>query len=202
MRACLDLHDFSAVHCRLEVLFALKDYFKDFKVSLFTVPIDEKKDWGSSLIREDNLTIIKNNLDWMQIIPHGLQHNGSEMASCDYFTFKEQIIPSIEEAFNKDGLPFVKGFVAPHWRWTEGVVRALDEQGWWGAIDRDKVIPCPKKYYQYNYLLNEPFYDSQEDLKLHGHIYGTKNDVGKCFNNLLKLPKDTEWHFVTDFLSK
>jgi hypothetical protein len=202
MRVALSLDDFSGVNCRFEVLFALKDYFKDFKVSLFTVPIDEKKDWGSSVIREDNLEIIRNNLDWMQIIPHGLIHDGSEMKNIDYYTFREKILPRIRSMFERDKLPYVKGFKAPHWHWTEGIIRALDEEGWWGAIPRDKVIPCPKIYYQYNYSLDEPFWDSQEDLKLHGHIYGTKNDVGKCFNNLLKLPKDTEWHFVTDFLSK
>lgn|SRR3990167_1570092 len=202
MKATISLDDFSAVNCRLELLFSLKDYFNNFKISMFTVPVDKRRDWGSSLIREDNLQIIKNNLDWIQIIPHGLFHNGSEMMDCDYFTFKQNIMPAIKEAFEKDGLFFVGGFKSPHWRWTEGVVRALDEEGWWGAIDRDKVMPCTKRYYKYNFLLNEPFYDSDKDLKLHGHVYGTKNDLGRCFNNLIKLPRDTDWHFVTDFLSE
>ena len=108
----------------------------------------------------------------------------------------------IKATFEKDGLPYVGGFKAPHWYWTEGVVRALDEEGWWGAIPRDKVIPCPRIYYRYNYSLDEPFYEKDGDLKLHGHIYGTRNDVNKCFNNIIKLPRDTEWGFVTDFLSK
>lgn len=201
MKVCLDLHDFSVVNNRLDVLLKLKDIFPNLKVSLFTVPIDEKRDWGSSLIRDQYLKDIKMCLDWIQIIPHGLIHNGSEMANCDYYTFKDVVIPGITKAFESDGLPFEKGFCAPHWRWTDGVSRALDDAGWWGAIDRDKVIPCPKRYYRYNFLLNEPYYDSGvETLKLHGHIYGTKNDIGRCFTNLLKLPQDAEWHFVTDFL--
>jgi len=202
MKVALDLHDFSVVNNRLDVLLKLKEIFPNFKVSLFTVPIDKKEDWGASLIRDDYLKDIKQCLDWMQIIPHGYRHNGSEMQSMDYYTFKE-LIPEIEKAFNNDGLPFVKGFVSPHWRWTEGVVRALDDMGYWGAIDRDKVQPCPRKFYKYNYLLNEPFYESPEPvLKLHGHVYGTRNDVGRCFDSLLKLPQDTQWHFVTDFLEE
>jgi hypothetical protein len=65
-------------------------------------------------------------------------------------------------------------------------------------------MPWPKRHYQYNFLLNEPFWEatSMDVLKLHGHVYGTKNDVGRCFGNLLKLPKDTEWHFVTDFIKE
>lgn len=201
MKVCLDLHDFSVVHNRLDVLLKLKDLFPNFKVSLFTIPVDKQEDWGPSLIREDFLKEIKKHLDWIQIIPHGYGHNGREMRNMDYYTFKEQVIPAIKKRFEEDGLPYEGGFVAPHWDWTEGVVRALDEEGWWGAIDRDKIIPCPKKYYQYNFLLNEPFWEADYDLKLHGHVYGTRNDIGRCFDNILRLlPKNPEWCFVTDFL--
>ena len=200
MRATLDLHDFSVVNNRLLWLLGLKQHFPNFKVSLFTVPFDKKEDWGPSLIGDDFLIEIKKNLDWIQLIPHGLYHNGSEMSNYDYSTFKEKIMPEITDAFDSKGLPYVKGFCAPHWRWTDGVVKALDEAGWWGAVDRDKQMPYTKRYYRYNFLLNEPFWESKEDLKLHGHIYGTKNDIGRCFDNLLKLPKDTEWVFVSDCL--
>jgi len=51
--------------------------------------------------------------------------------------------------------------------------------------------------------LNEPFYESNlELLKLHGHIYGTKNDVGRCIDSLLRLPLDTEWVFATECLEE
>jgi len=200
MKACLDLHDFSVVNNRLLWLLSLKSYFINFKVSLFTVPLDEEKDWGPFLLKDDFLTEIKKNLDWIQLIPHGLYHTGSEMNNCNYHTFKDKIIPEIKDVFENKGLPYEKGFCAPHWRWTDGVVKVLDESGWWGAVDRDKKMSYTKRFYKYNFLLNEPFWESKGDLKLHGHIYGTKNDVGKCFDNLLKLPKDTEWVFASDCL--
>jgi len=201
MKIVLGIDDFSVVNNRFLWLLALRDHFVNFKISLFTVPIDEKKDWGPYQIRDEYLKEIKNNLDWIELIPHGLYHNsGQEMARTTRKEFKD-VLSKVEVAFERDELSYIKGFKAPHWRWNEDVVKVLDEEGWWGAIDRDKKMPCPKKFYQYNYLLNEPFWESKEEvLKLHGHIYGTKNDIGRCFENLLKLPRNTEWHFVTDFL--
>ncbi len=204
MKVCLDLHDFSVVNNRLDLLLKLKEHFPNFKVSLFTVPLDIESDWGAYAIRQDTLKQIKGYLDWIQIIPHGLTHAVREMKDCNYNTFKNEIIPKIKEAFDKDGLPFVNGFCAPRWKWNEGVVRALDEEGWWAAIDGNQPkMLSTKKFYKYSHCLDEPYLESGLDtLKLHGHIYGTRNDLGKCFDNLLKLPRSTEWHFVTDFLEE
>lgn len=203
MKVCLDLHDFSAVNNRLELLLKLKEHFPGFKVSLFTVPFDISADWGAFCIRKDILKEIRNHLNWIQIIPHGLNHN-KELEFCDYRTFKDKIMPSIKEAFDKDGLPFVRGFCAPHWKWSEGVVRALDEEGWWGALDRNQPkMLSTKKFYRFSYCLHEPYHESgSEVLKLHGHVYGLRNDLGRCFDGLLKLPQSAEWHFVTDFLEE
>lgn len=68
------------------------------------------------------------------------------------------------------------------------------------AIDpRQPGMPTTKTFYRYSDPLDNIDY-SKGTLKLHGHIYGTKNDLGACMENLLKLPQDTEWHYVTDFL--
>ena len=197
MKICLDLHDWSVVNNRFDLLFKLKKYFPDLKVSLFTVPIDTRTDWGAYQNRGEFLKTLKENLDWIQLIPHGLTHNGSEMRDCDYKTFKT-IMVTIKDAFDRDGLPFEKGFCAPHWRWSEGVVKALDEEGWWGSIDPRQNMLSPKKFYRYSQAIDKPIVDA--DLKLHGHIYGTANDLGLCFDNLLNIPPSAEWHFITDFL--
>lgn len=200
MKVCLDLHDFSVVNNRLDLLLKLKEHFPGFKVSLFIVAKDEIQDWGSSLIWKDYLGEIRKHLDWLQIIPHALEHSGSEVENVNRIKFGS-MLTHIGLLLDYAELPYVRGFCAPHWRWNGAVVQVLDNLGWWGAVDRDKIMPCPKKFYKYNFLLNEPFYNSDlEVLKIHGHIYGTKNDVGRCFDNLMKLPLDTEWHFVTDFL--
>jgi len=201
MKIVLSLDDFSVVNNRLLWLLKLKEHFPGFKVSLFTVPIDEPQDWGPYLERNEFLKVIKENLDWMQIIPHGYNHRGSEMRNAEWRYFKEVTVPAIEEAFKKDGLPYEKGFKAPHWRWSDGVVQALDEMGWWGAIDpRQPNMAKPKRFYCHDYAIDDFNPESHDILKLHGHVYGTRNDLAKCFDNLLKIPKDAEWHFVTDFL--
>lgn len=199
MKICLSLDDFSAVNHRMDLLSKLKFIYPNFKVSLFTVPIDTPQDWGMYQIRKENLAMIKDNLDWIQIIPHGLYHNHGREMQINYEEFKK-VIPRIEEAFNKDGLPFEKGFKAPHWRWTEGVVQVLDELGWWGAIDPRQKMPCPKKFYKFTHTLDN-FPLNEEVLKLHGHIYGTKNDLGECSRSLLPYKfKEATWHYVTEFL--
>lgn len=197
------MDDFSVVNNRMDLLLKLKEHFPNFKVSLFTIPKDQKMDWGPYIMRSEYLKLIHDNLGWMQLIPHGYEHNGSELRNADYRYFKEVTLPAIVQAFKEDGLPFERGFKAPHWRWSQGVVKALDEKGWWGAIDpRQPGMERPRKFYCYSHALDHPFWTSSRDVQLHGHVYGTANDLGKCFDNLLKLPKDVEWCYVTDFLEE
>src|SRR3972149_7282518 len=154
----LDLDDFSVVNNRMDLLLKLKEYYPGFKVSLFTIPYDAPAEIQveARLNRTGVLDLIKKNLDWMQIIPHGLTHMPKEMEKCDYDTFKHLVFPSIEEALSKDGLPYEKGFKAPYWLWNEDVVRALDEQGWWGAVNRNDLgMLSPKRYYKYTHSIDE-----------------------------------------------
>ena len=199
MNITLDLHDFSVVNNRLDVLLTLRETFPDFKVSLFTVPFDKVEDWGPCLLKKEYLRQIKENLDWIQIIPHGMLHTGREVAKWDYNYTKDAALPIIIEEFKELGLPIVKGFCAPHWKWNEGVVRALDDAGWWGAVWKEEAMPYTKRFYKATTCINEDF-PLDQDLKLHGHVYGTRNDLAKCCYNLLRLPRDTKFHFVTDYL--
>lgn len=199
MKVVLDLHDFSVANNRLDLLLKLKEHFPNFKVSMFTVPYEKKEDWGPTLIHDENLKEIKKHLGWIQIIPHGLHHDGREARNWDYEIFKHKIFPEIIAGLS--ALPFEKGFCAPHWDWNSGVVKYLDEIGWWGAVLREDKMLKTKRFYRYTHLLNEPFWESDLPvLKLHGHVYGTKNDIGLCFNNLLKLPKDTTFEYVTNHI--
>ena len=199
---CLGLHDFTVVYNRLDLLLKLKKHFPDFKVSLFIIPYQKREDYGPTLLKKEFLKEIKKHLDWMQFIPHGFEHQGREMYRMNYEEFAGIILASIQDALEEDGLPYEKGFVAPHWQWNEDVVRVLDEMGWWGAVTPIKPdMPKPKVFYEYNYAIDEPFWESDKDvLKLHGHVWGCRNDLGLCFNNLLKLPRDIKWNYVTDYL--
>jgi hypothetical protein len=188
MKVCLDTHDFIISNPRFDLLYRLKDRFPDFKVSLFTIP---SKD---GLLEE-----VKKNLDWIQIIPHGLYHTPYELSGCSYNQFREDIIPKIVKIFNDNGLPFIEGFCAPHWRWNSEVTRALDDMGWWGAISPARPrMPRTKRFYSYTCAINEEF-PNLDVLKLHGHMETTRNSLVSCIDNIMKLD-NPEWHFVTEFI--
>jgi len=202
----LDLDDFSVLNNRLDLLLRLKESYPKLKVTLFTIPYDiayEQK-VEAKIIREGTLKAIKRNLDWMEIVPHGLVHMPREFEKCDYETMMKHVFPAIEEAFSKDGLPYVKGFKAPHWLWNEDVIKALDEKGWWGAVDRKYEGPTTKKFYRFSHSIDEPFSRSSANvLKLHGHITGeSKNYIEKCFPNLFNMPTDADFKFASELLEK
>ena len=189
MKVSLDLDDWSVRNNYMDLLLALKQTYPHFKVSLFAVPDDIKHRHGEKVLPKD----------WMQIIPHGLHHNSAEAKKWTYDQFRNEIIPAIKKAFDADGIEFVRGFKAPHWGWNKEVVRALDDEGWWGAVHPGLKMILPKKYYAFTYSIDD--FPLEETLKLHGHLNGTsKDDLEKCLPNLLRLPLDTEWRFITDFI--
>lgn len=198
VKVSLDLHDFSVANNRLDLLWKFKGYFPNFKVSLFTVPFDIKNEKGQK-DRKETLRKIHDCLGWIQIIPHGLTHNSSEARHWDYDHFINTVVPSIKVNFERDELPFVEGFCAPHWDWNKDVVRALDDLGWWGAITPKRKMLSTKKFYQYTDTIDNIV--MKDVIKLHGHLNGTSfDDLEKNFLNVYNLPKDVEWHFITDFI--
>lgn len=201
----LEFDDFSLINNRFDLLLLLKDHFPKLKVSLFTIPCHAEHEFGAGhIFREDGLKKLKENLDWIQIIPHGITHVEREFEKADT-TAMRLSIQAIEEIFGKDGIPYVKGFKAPQWLWNQDVIDVLDEEGWFGAVDRNQPeMLCPKKFYKYNFNINEPFkYSSLDVLKLHGHIGGDMlNNLEGSILNLMKMPPDAEFHFVTDYLEE
>lgn len=205
MRVSLDLHDFSVINNQLDLLLEIRDRYPDFKLSAFTIPHDyEHENSQRALYRERELKRIHDNLDWIQLIPHGLTHMPREFEHCDRHTMK-MVLKSIDEAFTKDRLPYEKGFCAPYWLWNQDVVDILDENGWWGALDRNQPdMLKTQRSYVYSHSIDEPFWRSDRPvLKLHGHMTPpSTNDLQSCLVNILKLPTDVEWCYVTDLLDE
>lgn len=207
MKVSLDLHDFSVLNNHIDTLLKVKEHYPNFKVSMFTIPFDAVREISTQgrLVREKQLSLVKENLDWIQIIPHGLAHIPKEFEKCDRWTTK-MTLQAIDEAFSKDGLPYERGFCAPYWLWNQEVVDVLNEEGWWGAVDRNQPsMNCTNSFYKYSHSLEEPFWLARDVnvMKLHGHMdRPSLNALEDCVLNLLKLPQDAEWHFVTDFLEK
>lgn len=199
----LDLDDFSVLRSRMDLLTTIKEHYPNFKVSMFTIPYDyEYETTTLRLVRAEALDRIKKNLDWIQVIPHGVMHIPQEFSRADKETMK-MAMASIDEAFEKDGLPYVKGFKAPFWLWNQDVVDVLDEYGWFGAQDRNQPENIrTKKKYEYDYSIDEPFWQSDKEVvKLHGHIsLPSANNLEDCLLNLFKLPSSVEFKYVTDYI--
>lgn len=204
MTVVFDLDDFSVLRSRMDLLLKIKEHYPKFKVNLFTIPFDYEYEMSQLRInRPEALKLIHKNLDWMQIIPHGISHIPREFEKADKVTTR-MALKAIDEAFAKDGLPYAKGFKAPYWLWNQDVVDVLDEEGWFGGIDPNQRMVTPKKFYQYTHSIDTPFWESKgEVLKIHGHMtLPSANNLQDCLLNIFKLPNDVEWGFVTDYLEE
>lgn len=199
MTVVFDLDDFSVLRNRLDLLTKIKEHYPNFKASMFTIPYDYEYEMSSlRIFREESLEKIKK-IDWIQIIPHGLLHLPREFENCDKKTM-EMSLKAIDQQFKKDGLEYVKGFKAPQWLWNQDVVDVLDDNGWFGAVDRNQPeMLRTKKVYEYTHSIDEPF--SGALVKLHGHIsLPSKNNLEDNMVNIFKIPQDAEFKFVTDFI--
>jgi peptidoglycan/xylan/chitin deacetylase (PgdA/CDA1 family) len=199
-----DIDDYSVLRQRWDLLDKLKEHYPKLKVSLFTIPYDIQYEGVHQfkVMREKHLETLKKHLDWVEIIPHGLTHMPREFEKADKLS-TELALKGIDEVFKKDGIPYVKGFKAPYWLWNQEVVNVLDKHGWFGATDRNQPhMLHTKKNYVYNYSIDEPFWESKEDvLKLHSHMtLPSANNIEDCFVNLLKIPPDAEFKLVSEMI--
>jgi len=202
MIVTLDLDDGSILRNRWDLLTKLKEMYPQLKLSLFWIPFDFELEKSMLKInRDERLKQIKDNLDWIELIPHGLSHIPAEFQNCDKETMK-MVLGAIDECMVRDGLPYVKGFKAPFWLWTQDVVDVLDSEGWFGATDRNQPdMPRPKKNYIYTHSIHEVFPLDAEFLGLHGHMTPpSENALESCITNLVKLPRNAEFKFVSEVI--
>jgi len=200
MTYTLDFHDFSILNNRFDLLLQLKEHFPKMKVSMFAIPFDYRHETNATMrmMRPYALDTLKKNLDWIELIPHGLSHMPREFEKADKEA-TQAALKAIDEMFARDGLPYVKGFCAPFWLWNQEVVDVLDQENWWGATDKHQPnMLKTKRAYTYTASIAEPFWDYEGLIQLHGHIDGTSaNDIGNCFGNLMRLDPQADWLFVS-----
>jgi hypothetical protein len=197
-----ELHDGSVLRNNYEALFKLKEHIPELKVSLFFIPYDYVVERSQlSLQRKAKLKLLKDNLDWIRLYPHGVMHIPNEFEKCDRETM-ELCLKAIDEAMSKDELPYEKGFCAPFWLWNKDVTSVLDEHGWFGAIDRNQPeMVKTKRTYTYTHSIDEDFRNFKgSELILHGHMTPPSfNNLDDCMLNLLKIPKG-EFVFIDEMV--
>jgi len=197
----LDADDFSSIRPGYELLLRLKEHFPKFKITLFTpafhikyflkdVPMTKLEKWGR-MVQEES--------DWLEIAPHGFAHLRGEWMTNDRKQIDMQL-NAMENVFKRIGLKIIKVFKAPFWEYTEEVEKALLDRGYILAIDRNNpVVRTDIKTYAWNWSIDEPI-PKYHTIKGHAHIWGTNNGIDKCFANLLKIPQDSEFKFISEFL--
>lgn len=202
-KVVLDFDDFSLMNNRFDLLLKLREHYPKLKVSMFMIPFHADYELsGSAIFKEQALKVLKENLDWIQIIPHGLTHVDREFEKADKEAMRLSM-KAIDDYWKLQGIPYEKGFKAPQWLWNQDVVDVLDEEGWFGAVDRDQPnMLKTKKFYRFNFNAHEGFFlTNKEVMKIHAHINSIMtNDFERNFLHYMKIPPDAEFCFVTDFL--
>ena len=170
--AYIDLDDFSEQNTRLDWLWMLKKEFTNFKVNLFAIP--------------DNCSVnfleYIQSLDWIQLCVHGKKHiNNEEIDSNQLHAFKTD---------------FTAVYRAPYWQLSDTMYERLKKLDYKIMLHPDD----PRNGIKFNWNIK----DSPPNLDIlyaHGHIQdypiGLKgNGIMQAIDNILKLPKETEFKFL------
>jgi hypothetical protein len=109
--------------------------------------------------------------------------------------------------FMDAGLPLVKGFKAPNWRYNKNLVKVLAEKGFWLAVyneghHRGNAGGIEVPIHAWNWDIGTPI-PATDFLYAHGHVHSQSGPgayIGDCVENITKLPKDTEFIFLGEHM--
>lgn len=165
----LDFDDFGETNNRLDWLWVLKKQFPNFKVNLFTIISDYGGEFENYI----------ETLDWIQICHHGINHvNNEEVAELNL---------DIPKGYNP-----VRIYRAPYWQLSDVMYERLTKLGYKIMLHPDDI----REGIKYNWNIK----DSPPNLPIlygHGHIQDVcSNGLVEAFENILKLPIDTEFRFL------
>lgn len=186
----LSLDDFYSCNHQFAKLDKLNDHFDNFKITVFSVATCMPEDW----VRFDVLP-----RKYLSLAIHGYYHTFWE---CHYWSEVTAIksITDAEEAWT------IKGFKAPFWMDSDGTLAACKKLGYWVALNKDEPpysrLPNGLPIYIHDAdIAHIPDKWDKPYLKLHGHVQNVcGNGLAECFDNLIKLPKNTEFVWIDDYM--
>jgi hypothetical protein len=211
MNITLDFDDLELSKPGLDYFLKLKDHYPNLKVTFFMVPIPKdliEKKVSLTKYREW-AAFLKENGDWIELCPHGVMHDGFEMkyqpGTEKLLTKKDAqlYIEAAEHTFKQLDLPFQKIWKSPHWETAPAVYEVLKEKGYAVALDPNQPVPkeaAGMVQYFYDWSVEQPI-PKKEIVKGHGHMYPpSANAVNLAFQNLLRMPTDATFYFVSESL--
>jgi predicted deacetylase len=207
LKLALSIHDFGFLMPGYEDLLRLKEHYPNFKMTCFTIPMPKE---FFTLENQKHFKVKKykewakfvNECGFIEVSLHGFSHTENEMNSS--YQKAEMLLKAAENLFKNVGLNYKKIFVAPYWQYSYDALQALKDNGWTVELDRNNLpnVPEGTKVFTYNWSFEEQM-PPLETVIGHGHTmsHGVKNDMGTCFQNILKqIPEDTEFKFLSEIL--
>lgn len=202
----IDIDDFGLLLPGLDDLLRIKQHYKDFKITCFTIPFPKE------FFLPDNQKLMTgtkykkwaefiNEYDWIEIAMHGFTHTEREF-DCSYKK-AEVMLKAAENLWKEVGLKYKKIFRAPYWQYSYDSLNCLKDKGYVVALDRNHPVAVPEglKTYTYNWSFEEGIIKQIEQVKGHGHAYntgGTKNPIDLCYENIIKqIPANARFEFVS-----
>ena len=186
----LDFDDYCNENNILPSLEYLKTKLPNLKVNLFTIPHKT----SNALLKRT----AKN--EWIHMIPHGFKHNDNyECAHMSRHRSKVKL-NKINSQF------FRKGFKAPGWQISVGMMKALQDKGWWVAVQwkDDRMFGHPDGPFQPGVLPGLRYYSLNEQNQydvIHGHCQEVcGNGLKQLWQKLIALPENTKFEFIDDII--
>jgi hypothetical protein len=179
----------------IEYLEDLNEYFDNFKVSLFTIPCFEETPLS---LHWEYLASVKFKSEH---ILHGYYHTTAEFQTLNKIQSRDYIEKGIEE-FKKCGIPILPGFKGPNWRYGDGLVEQLKSMKFWLATYRPVDIEGLKTY-NWNWDIGDSMIPNAEIIHAHGHTHslsGPGKGIQDSMDNFKRLPKDTEFLFISEVM--
>lgn len=212
----LDFDDLEIGKPGLDLIFKLKEHYPKLKISLFFVPLAEMVLSRQITTKEYRAWIDElKKLDWVELLPHGVTHQQGEMMVRTTQKGKEVpldyknanlYLDVVEHTYKDLGLPLKKIWKSPHWLSSPATCKALWDRGYTIAVDPNQPMPVGGNVYVYNWSVEFKYQSKYWDydvVKGHGHMYGKINNaIHKCLNNLLSIPPDAEFKFVSEVVDE
>lgn len=222
----LELDDYCVSNLPFDQLTSLKEHYPNLKVTLFTIPYDMNLQTRFTVDKLEEWAELTKKFDWIEIAVHGFNHEQEEfILPYDKATKRLKAAEKILSEFTttevrkniwfgpdwmkkkkrkiKLDIPYVKVFRAPRWQMSKEAYEAVRDMGYTVCTDRNQPKPdIPgMRQYRFNWSIEEPFPQDLEVVKGHGHIAANMdNDLHVCYQNLLTMPADAEFMFVSEYL--
>jgi len=196
MKVAIEYHDWSPVNSNFGILESFKEHYPNFKVTMFTVPWEVR--FGNSFQDSAPITLPKfkpfvdaiNSCDWIEVALHGLTHAPLEFAELSYDAAIKRIVIGMKMFENVGIKNFSKIFIAPQWGISPEAEQAAKDMGF---------VVLHDGYYNWNLASDKPNADATEPYIMHGHVQDVcDNGMQETQHNVLKLPADTEFLFLSD----